>query len=71
MTSVETTITSILDIIPTLKKKKYRKYISITVICLVQLLFGLTYTFNSGTYWIGCQIFIFYILNFAIFEYFY
>jgi uncharacterized membrane protein len=53
MTSVETTITSILDIIPTLKKKKYRKYISITVICLIQLLFGLTYTFNSGTYWIG------------------
>ena len=59
MASVETTITSVLDIIPYLKKKKIRKYITITLICIINLIFGITFTFQSGTYWIGIFCFSF------------
>jgi SNF family Na+-dependent transporter len=68
MTSIETTITSILDVFPMLKVKKniklfkikskqfeinnLRKYLTITAICVIHFLFGIVYTFKSGTYWV-------------------
>jgi len=52
MASIETTITSIIDIFPYLKQKKIRKWITITVICLINFLLGILFTLQSGTYWI-------------------
>lgn len=57
MTSVETTITSILDVFPSLRKKKIKKYITISVICLVYFIASFNFTLKSGTYWIGYFIF--------------
>ena len=53
MAGVETTITSVLDIIPFLKAKNWRKYLTVFVICIIYFLTGLTFTFRSGTFWIG------------------
>ena len=53
MANVETTITSILDIFPKLKRKASRKYLTITIICIIYFLLGIIFTFQSGTYWIG------------------
>ena len=52
MANVETTITSILDVFPKLKQKTSRKYITVTVICVIYFLFGIIFTFQSGTYWV-------------------
>jgi SNF family Na+-dependent transporter len=52
MASVETTITSVIDAFPYLKQIKLRKWITITLICLINFLFGLIFTFQSGTYWL-------------------
>ncbi|RNA14741.1 sodium- and chloride-dependent neutral and basic amino acid transporter B(0+) [Brachionus plicatilis] len=52
MASVETAITSILDAFPSLKKNAFRRYLSITIICLVFFLIGLIFTTQAGTYWI-------------------
>lgn len=53
MANVETTITSILDIFPKLKRRAFRKYTTIAIICIVYFLLGVIFTFQSGTYWIG------------------
>ena len=53
MTGVETTITSVLDLIPKLRKSKLKRISTITIICLAHFCFGIIYTLNSGTYWIG------------------
>lgn len=53
MTSVEITITSILDFFPSLRKKSFYKMISITVICMIQFIASINLTLQSGTYWIG------------------
>lgn len=61
MTSVETTITSLLDVLPILRKKKLYKALAITAICVVHFLASINFTFQSGTYWIGFNFnFIFY-----------
>jgi len=53
MASVETTITSVLDVIPYLKKRKLTRILTIVTICLVYFILGITFTLQSGTYWIG------------------
>ena len=53
MASVETTITSILDIFPPLKKTELRKVLTITGICVFFLVVGILFCLQSGTYWIG------------------
>ena len=53
MASVETTITSVLDIFPILKKKKLTKVLTIVSICLIYFILGITFTLQSGTFWIG------------------
>lgn len=53
MASVETAITSILDAFPSLKKTAFKRYLSITIICLVFFGIGLIFTTQAGTYWIG------------------
>lgn len=52
MASVETTITSVLDVFPKLKLKKRRKVIAITAICFFYFLSGILFCLQSGTYWI-------------------
>jgi SNF family Na+-dependent transporter len=52
MASVETTITSILDVFPKLKLKPIRKKLAITVICFVYFLCGIIFCLQSGTYWV-------------------
>lgn len=52
MASVETTITSVLDIFPKLKLKKIRKYLAITAICFIYFACGIIFCLQSGTYWI-------------------
>jgi len=52
MASVETTITSILDVFPQFKLNKIRRTLSITVICFVYFILGLLFCFQSGTYWV-------------------
>lgn len=53
MTSVEITITSILDFFPILRTKSFYKTLAITVICIVQFIASINFTLQSGTYWIG------------------
>lgn len=53
MASVETAITSILDAFPSMKKTSFRRYLSITLICLIFFAIGLIFTTQAGTYWIG------------------
>jgi hypothetical protein len=53
MASVETTITSVLDFFPKLRKRRLFRVGTITTICFVFLALGITFTFRSGTYWIG------------------
>ena len=53
MANVETTITSVIDVFPVLKKTKNRKYLTVSVICLIYFLLGIIFCFQSGTYWIG------------------
>jgi hypothetical protein len=53
MTSIETAITSILDLFPNLRKKAIRKIATIAIICLAHFLVGILFTIQSGTYWIG------------------
>lgn len=52
MTNVETTVTSILDVVPSLRKVKLRRYLTITTTCIVYFLLGFTFTLTTGTYWI-------------------
>ena len=52
MASVETTITSILDVFPILKSNSNRRKLAITAICFVYFLLGITFCFQSGTYWV-------------------
>jgi len=51
MASVETTIVSVLDIFPTLKKKACYKVLTVITICVINFLLGILYTLQSGTYW--------------------
>ncbi len=53
MASVETTITSVLDVVPYLKKRKLTRMLTIVSICLIYFILGITFTLQSGTYWIG------------------
>jgi SNF family Na+-dependent transporter len=64
MASVESLNTSILDLIPKLKKTHLRKIMTITVICLTCFLCGLIFCTQSGAYWL--QIFDSYSGNWAI-----
>jgi hypothetical protein len=52
MAGVETTITSVLDIFPWFKMSKRRRYGIITAICVAYFIAGITYTVQSGTYWV-------------------
>jgi SNF family Na+-dependent transporter len=52
MTSVETWITSLYDLFPILKKTPLRKYLFVSLNCLVFALMGLILCTQSGTYWI-------------------
>ena len=58
MASVETTITSVLDVIPYLKKRKLTRTLTIVAICFIYFILGITFTLQSGTYWIGWLNFI-------------
>lgn len=60
MTSVEITITSILDFFPKLRKRSIYKIITITAICFIQFIASLNFTLQSGTYWIGKTHILFY-----------
>jgi hypothetical protein len=51
MASVETTIVSVLDIFPVLKKKASYKALTVITICVINFLLGIVYTLQSGTYW--------------------
>ena len=53
MAGVETTITSAFDMFPILKKKPCKRYTTITIICTIYFLLTLTFTLQTGTYWIG------------------
>jgi hypothetical protein len=53
MASVETTITSILDIFPYLKKTTLRKVSAISAICFFFMAWGILFCLQSGTYWVG------------------
>ncbi|CAF0889150.1 unnamed protein product [Brachionus calyciflorus] len=65
MTSVETTITSLLDVFPILRKKKLYKYLAITGICIVHFVASINFTLQSGTYWI--EFVDYYAGNWAVF----
>ncbi|CAF0707880.1 unnamed protein product [Brachionus calyciflorus] len=52
MASVETTITSVLDVAPFLKRTSLRRYLTITAICVIFFLIGILFTTKSGTYWV-------------------
>ena len=64
MASVETTITSILDVFPVLKKKVWTRKMTIVAICVIYFVLGITFTLRSGTYWI--EIFDTYSGNWAV-----
>jgi SNF family Na+-dependent transporter len=64
MASVESLNTSILDLIPKLKKTHFRKLMTITSICLICYLFGLIFCTQSGSYWL--ELFDEYAGNWAI-----
>ena len=63
MTQIETTITSIIDLVPFLRKKKYYKYLCITAICVLHLIASINLTYDSGTYWVGKSNFKVYFNN--------
>ncbi|RNA03671.1 sodium- and chloride-dependent neutral and basic amino acid transporter B(0+) [Brachionus plicatilis] len=65
MTSVEITITSILDFFPSLRRKSLYKVITITGICIIQFIASLNFTLQSGTYWI--EFVDYYSGNWAVF----
>ena len=53
MASVETTITSVLDVLPWLKQTRLRRFLTISGICIFFLIFGILFCLRSGTYWVG------------------
>jgi hypothetical protein len=63
MANVETTITSLLDAFPFLKRKALRRYLTVTTVCVVYFCLGLLFTFQSGTYWIGLKYQIYFKLQ--------
>ncbi|RNA09092.1 sodium- and chloride-dependent glycine transporter 1-like [Brachionus plicatilis] len=65
MTSVEITITSILDFFPVLRAKSLYKISAITIICIVQFFASINFTLQSGTYWI--EFVDYYAGNWAVF----
>lgn len=52
MASVETTITSVLDIFTILKKSRLTKVATIVGICLFYYAWGFLFCLRSGTYWV-------------------
>lgn len=54
MASIETGTTALLDVVPYLRKKKSRKYMTSAAICTVYFLVGLLFCTRSGSYWVSC-----------------
>lgn len=65
MSSVETFITSVFDLFTHLRQTKWKRYLTIAIICAVYYACGIIFTFQSGTYWI--EVFNTYSGNWAIF----
>jgi hypothetical protein len=53
MASIETATAAITDVIPYLKKNKWRKYSTSGTICIVFFLVGLLFCTRAGIYWVG------------------
>lgn len=51
MTCVETSITSFLDIFPSIKRIRLRKYSAITIMCWIYFACGILFCFQWGAYW--------------------
>lgn len=65
MGSVETFITSLFDMIPILKSKRWIRFSSIVGIIAIYFGLGVIFCFQSGTYWL--ELFDTYSGNWAIF----
>ena len=53
MAGIETTITSVLDVFPILKRDNKIKYSTVTILVIGHFLVGILFCLRSGTYWIG------------------